>query len=205
MDSVKNTVMALAQTPTWAYDFCYYYMIMAAFVVIYSMWALVQLFSVPSTVKRMVPVVSVATAIILSGAVSVVLTMMNFWICRSALKPATEKFAVACNGDADCHDVAGVPQNPSLCTCGARGVCGGCVMRNNMEPQMAFIDEFAPLTAGYTEGFASCAASGLPKKSAASGFEGFVSSRAGYLPTGVTSGYTEGFRVHKRVPLPPRK
>jgi hypothetical protein len=148
-NTVTNTVANLAKTPAWAYDFCYYYMAMAAVVVIYSIWALVQLFSIPSIVKRMVPVTSVALAIILSGAVSVVLTMMNFWICRGALKPATEKFAVACNGEADCHAVMGAPQDSSLCTCGARGVCGGCVMRNNMEPSVAYSDEFAPIAEGF--------------------------------------------------------
>lgn len=157
MDALKNIV----QTPAWAYDFCYYYLAMAAVIVVYSIWALVQLFSIPSIVKRMVPTTSVAIAILLSGALSVVLSMMNFWICRGALKPATEKFAVACSGDADCQAVMGTPQDPSLCTCGARGVCGGCVMRNNMEPQVSYGDEFAPIA--------------------------------------------EGFRVNKRVPLPPRK
>lgn len=149
MDAVKNTIADLAKTPAWAYDFCYYYMAMTAVIVIYSIWALVQLFSIPSIVKRMVPVTSIAVAIVLSGAVSVVLTMMNFWICRGALKPATEKFAVPCSGDADCHAVMGTPQDPSVCTCGARGVCGGCVMRNNMEPQMSYSDEFAPIAEGF--------------------------------------------------------
>jgi hypothetical protein len=157
MDAVKSVLSA----PAWAYDVCYYYLAMAAVVVVYSLWALIQLLSVPGAVKRMVPTLSVSVALILSGALAALSAMMNFWICRSALKPAApaapaaptakEMFAVGCSADTDCHAVMGTPQNPSICSCGARGFCGGCIMRNNMEPQMSFSDEFAPLVASEPE------------------------------------------------------
>lgn len=145
-----NALKSIETAPAWAYDFCYYYLIAAAITALYSLWALIQLFSVPGAVKRMVPTLSLTVALLLSGTLAVVFGLMNFWICRGALKPTAapattkEMFAVGCSTDADCHAVMGMPQNPSLCSCGARGVCGGCVMRNNMEPQTSFSDEFAP-------------------------------------------------------------
>ncbi len=146
-----DAIAAAAKQPAWAYDFCYYYFAMAAFVVIYSLWALIQLFSVPGAIKRMVPTTTVAIAILLSGALSTVLVMMNFWICRASLKPAaTEKFAVKCAAEQDCTAVMGTPQG-DLCSCGGRGLCGGCVMRNDMEPSMLpeYGESFAPVMEGF--------------------------------------------------------
>lgn len=145
-----ETVVAV---PVWAYDFCYYYLAVAAIVVVYSLWALIQLFRVPGAIQRLVPTTTVALAILLSGALSAVLAMMQFWVCRSALKPAAaqkEKFAVKCADEADCKAVMGVPQG-DLCSCGGRGLCGGCVMRNDMEPSMLpeYGESFAPVTEGF--------------------------------------------------------
>jgi len=90
MDALNMVV----QVPAWAYDFCFYYLAVAAVVVVYSLYSLVQLFMLPALVKKVVPVTSIAIALVLSGAVTALLTMMQFWVCRSALAPHTaEKFA----------------------------------------------------------------------------------------------------------------
>ena len=125
------------QVPSWAYDFCYYYLAVAALIAVYSIWALVKVFSLPGMIRKFVPTTTVALALIISGGFSVLLTLMQFWVCRSALAPsaAKEKFAVKCSGEEDCKAVMGQPQG-STCTCGARGLCGGCTMRNNMEPSL---------------------------------------------------------------------
>jgi hypothetical protein len=127
------------KVPSWAYDFCYYYLAVAALIAVYSIWALVKLFTLPGMIKKFVPTTTMAIALVLSGGFSVLLTMMQFWVCRSALAPTAvgkEKFAVACKSEGDCTAVNGVPQRDT-CTCGARGLCGGCTMQNNMEPSPA--------------------------------------------------------------------
>jgi hypothetical protein len=121
---------AIVRVPSWAYDFCYYYLAAAAVVVVYSLYSIVSLLLLPASVKKGVPVASIIIALILSGMVSSVLVMMQFWICRSALAPSkVEKFAVACANDGDCAASAGLPQDAG-CTCGARGHCGGCKSRD---------------------------------------------------------------------------
>jgi hypothetical protein len=138
-----ETLNRIVQVPAWAYDFCYYYLILAAIVVIYTLWGAVQLIFAPAFAKRVIPSLGLVLALLISGGLTVALSMMQFWICRSSLAPkATEKFAVACKSGSDCLAVNGTPQS-SQCTCGARGLCGGCVMRNNMEPQPEFLAEFA--------------------------------------------------------------
>ena len=148
----------LVQVPSWAYDFCYYYLAVAAVIVVYSLYSIVILYSLPSIVQKIVPVTSISIALLLSGAVTVLLTMMQFWICRSALKPQSrvldavaqaasamlpsrgsgtqEGFAVQCSSLSDCTAVMGTPQPSGFCECGERGVCGGCTMQNNMVPSM---------------------------------------------------------------------
>lgn len=143
---------AVISVPSWAYDFCYYYLAVAVIVALYGVYALVQLFMMPGMIRKFVPVMTIAIGMILSIGLSVVLALMQFWVCRSALAPAkaatNEKFAVKCSGDADCQAVMGTPQGPT-CSCGGRGLCGGCVMRNNMEPQADFSAEFAPFAEGF--------------------------------------------------------
>ena len=149
MDALNMVV----QVPSWAYDFCYYYLAVAAVVVVYSLYSLVQLFSLPYLVKKIVPVTSIGIALIISSAVTVLLTMMQFWVCRSALAPRTmkEKFAVTCNRPEDCTAVAGSQRAGSLCTCGQRGFCAGCTMNSDMEPSM--LPEYDMPLAGIKEGF----------------------------------------------------
>lgn len=143
MDTVKNVI---AQ-PVWAYDFCYYFLAAAIVSAIYGIYAIFQMVTLPGLVKRMVPTMSVVIALVITIGLSIVLAMMQFWICRSALAPSgakAEKFAVNCGNDVDCQAVAGMPQG-ATCACGGRGLCGGCVMQNNMEPQASFAAEFAPI------------------------------------------------------------
>ena len=122
---------AIVKVPSWAYDFCYYYLAAAAVVVVYSLYAISNLLLLPVAAKKSVPVVSIIVALLLSGLVSTVLVMMQFWICRSALRPSNvEKFASSCSSTNDCVASAGVPQG-SDCECGGRGVCGGCKSRDS--------------------------------------------------------------------------
>jgi hypothetical protein len=132
------------ETPSWAYDFCYYYAFVAAIVVVTSVYSLVQLFMLPALAKKFLPMTSLTVSLILSAIVSVVLTMMQFWICRGALKTkenfaakanakAVEKFAANCQSGEDCTAIMGTPQ-PNYAVCGDRKKCGGYVMQNNMEP-----------------------------------------------------------------------
>jgi hypothetical protein len=140
----------LLTTPGWAYQFCYYYAFVAAIVVVSSLYSLVQLFMVPAVVRKFLPLTFMSLSLVLSALVAVVLTLMQFWICRGALKPTAEKFAVKCKNTNDCTAVMGVPQD-SECECGGRGLCGGCRMRNNMEPSM--LPEYSESFASIAEGF----------------------------------------------------
>jgi hypothetical protein len=134
-------------TPSWAYDFCYYYAFVAAIVVVSSIYSIFQMLMLPGLVKKMLPLTSIILGIVLSTVVTVVLTMMQFWICRGALGSRTEKFmtkeyfedkkakehfAASCGAESDCTAIMGSQSQSqdSLCTCGARGFCGGCVMQN---------------------------------------------------------------------------
>jgi len=149
MDALNN----LVQVPSWAYDFCYYYLALAAVIVVYSLYSIFRLYSLPSLVQKIVPVTSISIALLLSGAVTVLMTMMQFWICRSALAPRAllEKFAVKCKETGDCLAVAGTQSGSASCTCGSRGLCAGCTMNNHMEPSM--MSEYDMPLAGMHEGF----------------------------------------------------
>jgi hypothetical protein len=142
-----EAVQSIIAQPSWAHDFCYYFLAAAVVTAVYGIYAIFQMLSLPGLVKRLLPTTTITIALVLSIALSVVLSMMQFWICRSALAPApakAEKFAVKCASDVDCQAVGGMPQG-ATCACGGRGLCGGCVMQNNMEPQASFAAEFAPI------------------------------------------------------------
>jgi hypothetical protein len=147
MDALNMVV----QVPSWAYDFCYYYLAVAAVVVVYSLYSIFQLLTLPAVVQKVVPVASLTISLVISGVVATLLTMMQFWICRSALAPRrlAEKFAVQCKTSEECLGVAGTQNGRSSCGCGERGLCAGCVMNSNMkddydpaygEPLPAFSD-----------------------------------------------------------------
>jgi hypothetical protein len=145
-----NKIVAV---PSWAYDLCYYYLAVALIIVAYTLYALFRLVMLPGVVKKFVPVITLSIGLILSGGVAAVLTMMQFWICRSALSPAqvrekftnhnggngqqkksnggSEQFAVQCASDADCLAVNGT-QSGSLGRCQG-GTCGGYTFNNHME------------------------------------------------------------------------
>jgi hypothetical protein len=144
---MEAAVKSVIAQPAWAHDFCYYFLAAAVVTAVYGIYVIFQMMTLPGLIKRLVPTTSVTIALVLSIGLSVVLSMMQFWICRSALAPSdtkAEKFAVKCASDADCGAVAGMPQGPT-CGCGGRGLCGGCVMQNNMEPQASFAADFAPI------------------------------------------------------------
>jgi hypothetical protein len=125
----------IINVPSWAYDFCYYYLALAAIIVVSAIYSSVELLLLPPAVKKVVPIVGTVLSLLVSAVISTLLVMMQFWVCRSALAPTKEKFAVTCKTTADCTAVTGTPQGP-MCTCGGRGFCGGCVMQNEMEPSM---------------------------------------------------------------------
>lgn len=119
--------------PSWAYDFCFYYVAVAAVVTIFSLYTIVRVLLFPTPLMKEIGGLGIVLNIVLATGVSVLLTMMQFWICRGALKPTTESFAVTCNKTEDCTAVAGTQCEGSLCTCGDRGFCAGCTMNNHME------------------------------------------------------------------------
>ncbi len=109
---------SVIQVPSWAYDFCYYYYFAAIVVAALSLWSIVHLLMLPSAIKKSMSVPWLVLTMLLSGIVSVVLMMMQFWICRSALDPRKkETFATMCGNGEDCQN---------SCTCGGRGTCGRC-------------------------------------------------------------------------------
>lgn len=141
MDAL-NRVIAV---PSWAYDFCWFYFAAAVLVLVNAVWAIWRVFSLPGMVKKVLPVTSIVVGLLVSGGLTLVLAMMQFWICRGALAPkVSEKFAVTCANDGDCAAVMGTQPPGSQCTCGARGFCASCVMNNNMEPAA---DGLAPIEA----------------------------------------------------------
>lgn len=159
-----ESINTMIQIPSWAYDFCYYYFAVAVLIALFSIYAIVQLFLMPNSYRRVIPFISTVIAMTLSSIVSVVLALMQFWVCRAALAPAkqvvqkpnsnsnqgmgsrmmNEPFADACKTTGDCTAIGGSPQPSGMCVCGGRGVCGGCTMQNNMEPQADFAAAFAP-------------------------------------------------------------
>jgi hypothetical protein len=138
--------------PSWAPNVCYVYLAAAAIVVLNGIWALFQVFTTPSVVRKFIPMITLSIYVIISSIVVTVMTMMQFWICRSALKQtgAKEKFAVKCESETDCTAVTGTPQRDT-CSCGGRGFCGGCQMQNNMEPSM--LPEFGGQFSDISESF----------------------------------------------------
>jgi hypothetical protein len=128
---VLNMVITV---PSWAYDFCYYYLAVVAAVIVFTVYMIIRLLLLPASIAKGVPVTEIVINLVLSAVVTGVLTMMQFWICRAALAPTKiEKFAVTCGKNEDCTAVAGTQPEGSLCTCGKRGLCGGCVFNSHME------------------------------------------------------------------------
>ena len=149
---------AVLQVPFWAYDLCYYYLALAVVVMVATVGGILSVIMAPGAMKSLLPTMGLVAWFVFTGLVSSVLAMMQFWICRSALKPQSrvldavaqaasamrpsrgsgtqEGFAVQCSSLSDCTAVMGTPQPSGFCECGERGVCGGCTMQNNMVPSM---------------------------------------------------------------------
>lgn len=142
----------ILNVPSWAPSLCYVYLGVAAIIALQGIWLLFKVFTTPSVVHRFIPTIALAIYVILSTVVVGTMAMLQFWVCNSALSPATkkEKFATKCETDADCTAVAGVPQRDT-CSCGGRGFCGGCMMQNNMEPSM--LPEFGGSFSAIEESF----------------------------------------------------
>jgi hypothetical protein len=79
------------EAPAWAYDFCYYYMAVAILAALYGAYAIYRIFTLPSIVQKFVPTVAITLSIAFGAILSIVLAMMQFWICRSALEPRGPK------------------------------------------------------------------------------------------------------------------
>jgi hypothetical protein len=132
----------LLATPSWAYQACYVYPTIAFISILFGIIGVVSMVMLPAATKKSVPIGMVISSSIIQMVVLAFFALMNFWICRGALA-TKEKFAVTCKSTDDCQGVMGLPQS-SECQCGARGLCGGCVMRNNTIPQSSFDAQFAP-------------------------------------------------------------
>ncbi len=134
-----DIINSLTTKPAWAYTACYYYFFVAGVIGVLGVISILQLILMPNASRNLLAILTTSITLVISIAFSAVLVLMQFWICRAALK---EKFAVSCKDTGDCEAVMGKPQG-ELCTCGARGLCGGCAMRNNMEPTAEFSAMFA--------------------------------------------------------------
>ena len=136
----------IVNVPSWAYDFCYFYLALVAVLTVSTVYVIIELVYLPAVVHKVVPTTRIGINLVINLVVMAAVGTMQFWICRSALKPSkVEKFAVTCAKDEDCTAVAGTQRPGSPCTCGARGLCGGCVMNSNMESGRASM-ELAPMS-----------------------------------------------------------
>ena len=135
-----DALQKLLAVPSWAVEFCPVYLIAAAIVVAINVAFLVSLAFMSSAALRILSIrtdmsiIGLVITLLLNTVVVGFMGSLQYWVCKSALSPK-EAFAVKCQSTKDCTDVAGLPQG-TACTCGARGVCGSCLMQNNMEPNL---------------------------------------------------------------------
>lgn len=160
-----DALQSLLAVPSWAVNFCPVYLIAAAIVVVanFSVFLAILFLGPAFRAALSASLKMTATAILitlgLNTVVIVFMALLQFWVCKSALtsNQVKEAFAVKCKSLQDCTAVAGVPQG-TACTCGERGVCGGCTFQNNMEPNLFPNNDggIAPYSAqGLQEGFRS--------------------------------------------------
>jgi hypothetical protein len=88
-----NTVQSLLHPPSWAYDLCYYYLAGAVLIVVANVVLLVQILTAPSAFKKVIPLVGIVISVVLSTGIAVLMALMEFWVCRSALRPSVEKMS----------------------------------------------------------------------------------------------------------------
>ncbi len=70
--------------PSWAYNACYYILAAVGLFLAYSIWQVVRIYSMTKSVTA-TGIMAVGTLI--SMSIMAFTFMMQFWICRSALKP----------------------------------------------------------------------------------------------------------------------
>lgn len=127
--------MNVSQPPSWVASGCYIFLAVAIVVGIFAIYNVFVLYGLPASVVKGVPLLPVAISLLLSAALSILLAMMQHWMCTTVFPAKTEAFAVPCQTNQDCTAVMGSPQR-DYAACGARGSCGGYTMQNNMEPSM---------------------------------------------------------------------
>lgn len=131
--------MNALQPPSWVASGCYVFLAVAIVLAIFAVHNVFELYSLPASMfKKGTSVLSIAVSLLLTAAFSVLMAMMQYWMCSSVFKsgpPTKESFAVPCKTDAECTAVMGSPQR-DYAACGARGTCGSYTMQNNMEPSM---------------------------------------------------------------------
>lgn len=127
--------MNVIQPPTWVASGCYIFLAIAIVLAVYAVYNVFVLYGLPASVVKGIPLLPVAISLLLSAGLSILLAMMQFWICSTVFPAKTEAFAVPCKTNEDCSAVMGAPQR-DYAACGARGTCGSYTMQNNMEPSM---------------------------------------------------------------------
>jgi hypothetical protein len=127
--------MNLSQPPSWVASGCYIFLAVAIVLAISAVYNVFILYSLPASVVKGIPLLPTAITLLLSAGLSILLAMMQHWMCTAVFPVKTEAFAVPCKNDAECVAVMGSPQR-DYAACGARGTCGSYTMQNNMEPSM---------------------------------------------------------------------
>ena len=102
--------MNLSQPPSWVASGCYIILAVAIVVGIFAIYNVFVLYGLPASVVKGVPLLPVAISLLLSAALSILLAMMQHWMCTTVFPAKTEAFAVPCNNNQDCTAVMGSPQ-----------------------------------------------------------------------------------------------
>lgn len=127
--------MNVSQPPSWVASGCYIFLALAIVIGIYAVYQVFLLYSLPASVVKGISLLPISISLLLSAALSILLAMMQHWMCTTVFPAKTEAFAVPCKTSEECARVGGAPQ-PGYEACQARGSCGGYTIQNNMEPSM---------------------------------------------------------------------
>ena len=127
--------MNVSQPPSWVASGCYIFLALAIVIGIYAVYQVFLLYSLPASVVKGISLLPISISLLLSAALSILLAMMQHWMCTTVFPAKTEPFAVPCKTSEECARVGGAPQ-PGYEACQARGSCGGYTIQNNMEPSM---------------------------------------------------------------------
>lgn len=77
--------MNFDSAPAWAYNGCYYILGIVGVFILYSIMQVVKVYMATKSVS-MTALMGLVTLI--TASIGAFVFMMNFWICRSALKPS---------------------------------------------------------------------------------------------------------------------